>query len=68
MPVPAIRTIIPQTARNFGRFGDTADDPAADRYPDASPTSASSNWMSRQTSARPLAWKACSGDLPDREL
>src|SRR5215475_5888136 len=24
MPVPAVRTIVPETTRNFGRFGDTA--------------------------------------------
>jgi DNA-directed RNA polymerase subunit beta len=28
MPVPAVRTVIPHTARNFGRFGDTAKVPA----------------------------------------
>jgi DNA-directed RNA polymerase subunit beta len=28
MPVPAVRTIIPQVVRNFGRFGDTAKVPA----------------------------------------
>src|SRR5260370_25447484 len=27
MPVPAVRTIIPETSRNFGRFGDTVDVP-----------------------------------------
>ena len=27
MPVPAVRTIVPDTERNFGRFGDTIDVP-----------------------------------------
>ena len=27
MPVPAIRTIVPEANRNFGRFGDTVDVP-----------------------------------------
>ena len=27
MPVPSVRTIVPKTVRNFGRFGDTVDVP-----------------------------------------
>ena len=27
MPVPAVRTIVPDSERNFGRFGDTIDVP-----------------------------------------
>ncbi len=63
MPVPAVRTIVPENVRNFGRFGDTVDVPPLTEI-QTNRTTAFSSWTRRPKSARPRTRRRVARNLP----